>query len=263
MMDTILNLGLNDTTVQGVIAQTGNPRFAYDCYRRFVSMYGDVVLGCKPEDKDEIDPFEEILDEMKQAKGVALSTPTSTPTTSRSWSRRSRRRSRSAPATTSPTTRGQQLWGAISAVFGSLGQRPRRRLPPPLRHPRRVGHRGQRPGDGLRQHRRRVRHRRRLHPRPRDRRERLLRRVPRQRPGRGRGRRRAHAAPGRASWPTCSRPRTPSCSRCARRSSASSATCRTSSSRSRRAASTCCRRATASAPGSPPSASPWTWSKRG
>ncbi len=70
MMDTILNLGLNDTTVQGVVAQTQNPRFAYDCYRRFVSMYGDVVLGCKPEHDDEADPFEELLDEMKKRKGV-------------------------------------------------------------------------------------------------------------------------------------------------------------------------------------------------
>ena len=74
MMDTILNLGLNDTTVQGVIAQTGNPRFANDCYRRFVSMYGDVVLGCKPEHEDERDPFEEILEKMKKAKGVNLDT---------------------------------------------------------------------------------------------------------------------------------------------------------------------------------------------
>ena len=58
MMDTVLNLGLNDTTIQGVIKSTSNPRFAYDCYRRFVSMYGDVVLGCKPENKDDPDPFE-------------------------------------------------------------------------------------------------------------------------------------------------------------------------------------------------------------
>ena len=70
MMDTILNLGLNDTTVQGVIATTDNPRFAYDCYRRFVSMYGDVVLGCKPEHADERDPFEEILEAAKKTKGI-------------------------------------------------------------------------------------------------------------------------------------------------------------------------------------------------
>ena len=86
MMDTILNLGLNDTTVQGVIAQTGNARFAYDCYRRFVSMYGDVVMGCKPEDEDEADPFEESSRRLKKAKGVDASTPSSRPTTSRSSS---------------------------------------------------------------------------------------------------------------------------------------------------------------------------------
>jgi pyruvate,orthophosphate dikinase len=74
MMDTILNLGLNDQTVQGVIALTGNPRFAFDSYRRFVQMYGDVVLGLKPESNEEIDPFEEILERKKHARGVTLDT---------------------------------------------------------------------------------------------------------------------------------------------------------------------------------------------
>src|SRR5665647_3227593 len=74
MMDTILNLGLNDTTLEGVIADTGNPRFAYDCYRRFVSMYGDVVIGGKPENEDERDPFEEILEAAKEAKGAKVDT---------------------------------------------------------------------------------------------------------------------------------------------------------------------------------------------
>src|SRR6266849_9826687 len=67
MMDTVLNLGLNDATVEGLIALTGNPRFAYDSYRRFVQMYGDVVLDLKPQSKHEIDPFEEILDRKKAA----------------------------------------------------------------------------------------------------------------------------------------------------------------------------------------------------
>src|SRR5258708_5609572 len=70
MMDTILNLGLNDRTVQGLIRVSGNPRFAYDSYRRFVQMYGDVVLGLKPESKDEEDPFEVALQEKKRARGV-------------------------------------------------------------------------------------------------------------------------------------------------------------------------------------------------
>ena len=70
MMDTVLNLGLNDKTVQGLIQQSGNPRFAYDCYRRFVQMYGDVVLGLKPQSKAERDPFERIIEEKKIAQGI-------------------------------------------------------------------------------------------------------------------------------------------------------------------------------------------------
>src|SRR5438445_10153478 len=74
MMDTVLTLGLNDRSVQGLIRASGNPRFAYDSYRRFVQMYGDVVLGLKPESKDEEDPFEVALQEKKRARGVTLDT---------------------------------------------------------------------------------------------------------------------------------------------------------------------------------------------
>src|ERR671937_389241 len=74
MMDTVLNLGLNDDTVEGLIRASGNPRFAYDSYRRFVQMYGDVVLGLRPEAKDEEDPFEVALQEKKRARGVTLDT---------------------------------------------------------------------------------------------------------------------------------------------------------------------------------------------
>jgi pyruvate,orthophosphate dikinase len=69
MMDTVLNIGLNDSTVEGLIAKTGNPRFAYDSYRRFVAMYGDVVLGLKPETDKEKDPFDEIIEKVKRDKG--------------------------------------------------------------------------------------------------------------------------------------------------------------------------------------------------
>ena len=72
MMDTILNLGLNDEVVEGLTRKTGRPRFAWDSYRRFVQMYGDVVLGMKPVNKDDIDPFEAIIEEVKEAKGVKL-----------------------------------------------------------------------------------------------------------------------------------------------------------------------------------------------
>src|SRR5210317_1452535 len=70
MMDTVLNLGMNENAVQGLIAKTGNDKFAWDSYRRFVQMYGDVVLGMKPESKEDIDPFEEILETVKDAKGI-------------------------------------------------------------------------------------------------------------------------------------------------------------------------------------------------
>ena len=72
MMDTILNLGLNDEVVEGLTRKTGNARFAWDSYRRFVQMYGDVVLGMKPTNKEDIDPFEAIIEEVKHAKGVKL-----------------------------------------------------------------------------------------------------------------------------------------------------------------------------------------------
>ena len=72
MMDTILNLGLNDEVVEGLSRKTGNARFAWDSYRRFVQMYGDVVLGMKPTNKDDIDPFEAITEDVKHAKGVKL-----------------------------------------------------------------------------------------------------------------------------------------------------------------------------------------------
>ena len=72
MMDTILNLGLNDTVVEGLVKKTGNERFAYDSYRRFVQMYGDVVLGMKPVNKEDIDPFEAIIQQVKANRGVKL-----------------------------------------------------------------------------------------------------------------------------------------------------------------------------------------------
>src|SRR6266481_8670716 len=70
MMDTVLNIGLNESTLRGLIEKNGNERFAWDSYRRFVQMYGDVVLDLKPQSKTEIDPFEHILAELKHEKGV-------------------------------------------------------------------------------------------------------------------------------------------------------------------------------------------------
>src|SRR5438874_7048611 len=74
MMDTVLNIGLNESTLKGLIDRTGNERFAWDSYRRFIQMYGDVVLDLKPTAKTEIDPFEQIMEELKHEKKVQLDT---------------------------------------------------------------------------------------------------------------------------------------------------------------------------------------------
>ncbi len=118
MMDTVLNLGLNDDTVQGVVENTGNPRFAYDCYRRFVSMYGDVVLGCKPESEDEGDPFEELLDAMKREKGVGQDTDL-TVDDLKELTARFKAAVKERTGHDFPDDPVQQLWGAITAVFAS------------------------------------------------------------------------------------------------------------------------------------------------
>jgi len=118
MMATSLNLVLNDTTIQGLIAQTGNPRFAYDCYRRFVAMYGDVVLGCKPVHKDEIDPFEEILEAAKEAKGVRYDTDLDADDL-KELVARFKAAVKERTGHDFPDDPRQQLWGSIGAVFQS------------------------------------------------------------------------------------------------------------------------------------------------
>ena len=120
MMDTILNLGLNDTTVQGLISSTGNPRFAYDCYRRFVAMYGDVVLGCKPQHEDEADPFEELLDQMKRRKGAAFDTDL-TADDLKELVDEFKAAVLERTGRTFPEDPREQLWGSIGAVFSSWG----------------------------------------------------------------------------------------------------------------------------------------------
>ncbi len=118
MMDTVLNLGLNDLAVQGIAKKSGNERFAWDSYRRFVQMYGDVVLGMKPESKEDIDPFEAIMEKLKEERGIELDTQFTTEdlkllvirfkeavlrTTGKSF----------------PDDPWEQLWGAVYAVFDS------------------------------------------------------------------------------------------------------------------------------------------------
>lgn len=118
MMDTILNLGLNDTTIQGLIAQTKDERFAYDCYRRFIQMYGDVVLGLKPEGKDETDPFEAILEEVKKGKGVRQDMELEAGDL-KELVFKFKAEIKNKLGVDFPEDPWEQLWGALGAVFGS------------------------------------------------------------------------------------------------------------------------------------------------
>ncbi len=118
MMDTILNLGLNDEVVEGLTRKTGNPRFAWDSYRRFVQMYGDVVLGMKPENKEDIDPFEEIIEEVKKAKGVKLDNELEVEDL-KELVKRFKAAVKKQTGKDFPTNAYDQLWGAICAVFDS------------------------------------------------------------------------------------------------------------------------------------------------
>jgi len=118
MMDTVLNLGLNDTTVQGLIKKTKNPRFAYDCYRRFVAMYGDVVMGLKPASEKEPDPFEEILEHKKKAKKVIFDTELSADDLKELVSE-FKAAIKKRLHKDFPENPNEQLWGAIGAVFES------------------------------------------------------------------------------------------------------------------------------------------------
>ena len=118
MMDTILNLGLNDEVVEGMARKTGNQRFAWDSYRRFVQMYGDVVLGMKPTNKEDIDPFEAIIEEVKHSKGVKLDTELEV-TDLKELVKRFKVAVKENTGKDFPTCAYEQLWGAICAVFDS------------------------------------------------------------------------------------------------------------------------------------------------
>lgn len=118
MMDTILNLGLNDEVVEGLIRKTGNARFAWDSYRRFVQMYGDVVLGMKPTNKEDIDPFEAIIEEVKEEKGVKLDNEL-TVDDLKELVVRFKAAVKKQTGKDFPAAAYEQLWGAICAVFDS------------------------------------------------------------------------------------------------------------------------------------------------
>ena len=118
MMDTVLNLGMNDDSVLGLIKKTGNERFAWDSYRRFVQMYGDVVLGMKPVSKEDADPFEEIIDHLKEKKGVDDDTDL-TPGDLQELVKLFKAAVKKQTGRDFPSNPWEQLWGAVTAVFDS------------------------------------------------------------------------------------------------------------------------------------------------
>ena len=118
MMDTVLNLGLTDKAVEGIAKKSGNPRFAWDSYRRFVQMYGDVVLGMKPKSKEDIDPFEEVMDEVKKQKGVKNDTELEVEDL-KLLVKKFKAAVKERTGKDFPDSPWEQLWGAICAVFDS------------------------------------------------------------------------------------------------------------------------------------------------
>ncbi len=118
MMDTVLNLGLNDESIEGVIKMTGNERFAWDSYRRFIQMYSSVVMGLKPETKEDLDPFEEIIEHLKDKRGIVADTQfTVQDLQDLVYDFKEIVRKRTGKDF--PTDPWEQLWGAIVAVFDS------------------------------------------------------------------------------------------------------------------------------------------------
>ncbi len=118
MMDTVLNLGLNDVVVEGLAKRTGNARFAWDSYRRFVQMYGDVVLGMKPVSKEDHDPFEEIIEHLKEERKVELDTQLTTDDL-KELVKRFKSAVKERTGRDFPSDPYEQLWGSVMAVFNS------------------------------------------------------------------------------------------------------------------------------------------------
>ncbi len=118
MMDTVLNLGMNDATVASLAEKSGNPRFAWDSYRRFVQMYGDVVLGMKPKNKTDLDPFEEIMDKVKEEKGYKQDTELQVEDL-KELVKLFKSAVKEYTGKDFPDDAWEQLWGGICAVFDS------------------------------------------------------------------------------------------------------------------------------------------------
>jgi pyruvate,orthophosphate dikinase len=118
MMDTVLNLGMNEDAVEGISKKSGNSRFAWDSYRRFIQMYGDVVMEMKPASKEEIDPFEEIIEGLKEEKGIQLDTEFTTDDL-KELVVRFKAAVKKETGKDFPVDPWEQLWGAVAAVFNS------------------------------------------------------------------------------------------------------------------------------------------------
>ncbi|MFP4556792.1 MAG: pyruvate, phosphate dikinase [Bacteroidales bacterium] len=118
MMDTVLNLGLNDEVVEGMAKKTNNPRFAWDSYRRFIQMYGDVVMGLKPESKEDNDPFEDIIENIKEERNINLDTEFTTDDL-KELVTRFKKAVKNKTGKDFPTCAWEQLWGSVMAVFNS------------------------------------------------------------------------------------------------------------------------------------------------
>jgi pyruvate,orthophosphate dikinase len=118
MMDTVLNLGINEDAVEGLIKKTGNERFAWDSYRRFIQMYGDVVLGVEAKSKEDVDPFEEIIEKIKEEKGVEKDIDLEVDDLKRMVNE-FKAAVKENIGKEFPTDPWEQLWGAILAVFDS------------------------------------------------------------------------------------------------------------------------------------------------
>ena len=157
MMDTILNLGLNEEVVQVMAKKSGNARWAYDCYRRFIQMYSDVVMEVGKK------YFEELIDKMKESRGVTQDTEL-TADDLKELAEQFKAEYKEKIGTDFPTDPKEQLMGAVKAVFRSWDN-PRANVYRMMNEiPYSWGNRCQRPDDGLRQHGRRLRHRRGLYP---------------------------------------------------------------------------------------------------
>ena len=187
MMDTILNLGLNDDAVEGLASSTGNPRFAYDSYRRLIQMYGEVVEGV------DAHRFEQALTDLKAGRGVQQDVELDA-NDLRELVGTFKQLYEDETGSPVPAGRARPAGARRAGRLRLVGHAAGAGLPPRAPDRRRPRHRGQRRRDGLRQQGRGLRHRRRVHARPVHRRAGALRRVPRRRAGRGRGGRDPDAA---------------------------------------------------------------------